>query len=126
MIRRKLSYMTVMFTAFLGTSVLSHDAIAADPAEAKTVGRIISQREDLSSFLKVLEKAELGSALAEKTDINYTVFVPNNAAFDSLPEGAVKTLLDPRNDDRWRKYSPITCWDERNHLSSWKNTPRCR
>ena len=73
---------------------------ASDPAEAKTVGRIISQREDLSSFLKVLEKTELGSILAEKTGVSYTVFVPNNKAFESLPEGAVQTLLDPRNDDR--------------------------
>ncbi len=73
---------------------------AADPAEAQTVGRVISQRDDLSAFLKVLEKTELGSDLAERTNINYTVFVPSNKAFESLPEGAVKTLLDPRNDDR--------------------------
>ncbi|MEM7476267.1 MAG: fasciclin domain-containing protein [Planctomycetota bacterium] len=87
-----------LFSALIALPVLQ--ANAADPAEAKTVGRIISQREDLSSFLKVLEKSELGSTLAEKTDVNYTVFVPSNEAFDSLPEGAVKTLLDPRNDDR--------------------------
>ena len=68
---------------------------AADPAEAQTVGRVISQRDDLSAFLKVLEKTELGSDLAERTNINYTVFVPNNKAFESLPEGAVKdSLLD--------------------------------
>ncbi|MEM8671247.1 MAG: fasciclin domain-containing protein [Planctomycetota bacterium] len=90
----------LLLTAFAGPLSLQRDALAADPAEAKTVGRMISQREDLSSFLQVLEKTELGSALAEKTDINYTVFVPSNAAFESLPEGAFKTLLDPRNDDR--------------------------
>ena len=48
----------------------------------------------------MLEKTELGSTLAEKTGVSYTVFVPNNKAFESLPEGAVQTLLDPRNDDR--------------------------
>ena len=48
----------------------------------------------------MLEKAERGSTLAEKTSGNFTVFAPNNAAFEALPEGAVKTLLDPRNDDR--------------------------
>jgi len=80
--------------------MIANRAGAADPAEAKTVGRIISQRADLSSFLKVLEKTELGSTLAEKTEVSYTVFVPNNKAFESLPEGAVQTLLDPRNDDR--------------------------
>ena len=72
----------------------------ADPAEAKTVGRVIGQRADLSLFLKVLEKTELGSAFSERTDFNNTIFVPNNKAFESLPAGAVDTLLDPRNDDR--------------------------
>jgi uncharacterized surface protein with fasciclin (FAS1) repeats len=75
-------------------------AFAADPAEAQTVGRIISQREDLSSFLKLLEKAERGSVLAERTDVSFTVFVPSNDAFEALPDGAVQTLLDSRNDDR--------------------------
>ena len=97
---RRLSGLLLIITVFVGPTMLVRQAHAADPAEAKTVGRIISQREDLSSFLRVLEKTEIGSALAEKTDINYTVFVPSNKAFDSLPEGAVKTLLDPRNDDR--------------------------
>ncbi|MEM8885652.1 MAG: fasciclin domain-containing protein [Planctomycetota bacterium] len=73
---------------------------AADPEEANTVGRIIGQRPELSAFLQVLEKAELGSALAERTNLNFTVFAPSNAAFASLPAGAVDTLLDPRNDDR--------------------------
>jgi len=88
-------------TAFAAITLLApQQALAADPAEAQTVGRIISQREDLSSFLKVLEKAERGSVLAEKTDVSYTVFAPSNKAFETLPEGAVKILLDPRNDDR--------------------------
>ena len=84
----------------IGLAFFTQRVNAADPADAKTVGRIIGQRDDLSAFVKVLEKSQLGSALAERTDINYTVFVPSNAAFDALPEGAVKTLLDPRNDDR--------------------------
>ena len=58
-----------------GTLLTPGQAYAADPAEAQTVGRIISEREDLSSFLKVLEKAEFGSVLAEKTDVSYTVLV---------------------------------------------------
>jgi uncharacterized surface protein with fasciclin (FAS1) repeats len=96
----KRSCLLLVIAILLGPPTVLRQAHAADPADAKTVGRIVSQREDLSSFLKVLEKAERGSALAEKTDINYTVFVPSNKAFESLPEGAVKTLLDPRNDDR--------------------------
>ena len=87
-----------MVTALIALS--PNNSFAADPAEAQTVGRIISQRDDLSSFLKVLEKAELGSTLSEKTNVSFTVFVPNNKAFEALPEGAVKTLLNTRNDDR--------------------------
>lgn len=83
-----------------GSLLSPNTALAADPAEAQTVGRIISEREDLSSFLKVLEKAERGSVLSEKTDVSFTVFAPSNKAFEALPEGAAKILLDPRNDDR--------------------------
>ncbi|MEL6109723.1 MAG: fasciclin domain-containing protein [Planctomycetota bacterium] len=100
-VANRLCYRFLFVIATLLGSVATDRSIrAADPAEAQTVGRIISQREDLSSFLKVLEKTEIGSTLAEKTSINYTVFVPSNTAFESLPEGALKTLLDPRNDDR--------------------------
>jgi len=90
----------LLFTALAVVLMMPQAALAADPAEAKTVGRIISQRPDLSSFLQVLEKAERGSVLAEKTNVNFTVFAPSNKAFEVLPEGAVETLLNPRNDDR--------------------------
>ena len=96
----KMPHCLMIIIGLFSGPMIANRAGAADPAEAKTVGRIISQRADLSSFLKVLEKTELGSTLAEKTGVSYTVFVPNNKAFESLPEGAVQTLLDPRNDDR--------------------------
>ncbi|MDG2122043.1 MAG: fasciclin domain-containing protein, partial [Verrucomicrobiales bacterium] len=76
------------------------DLRAADPAEAKTIGRVVREREDLSKFLLLLDKTELGSLLSEKTDIRRTVFAPTDAAFAKLQEGALETLLDPRNDDR--------------------------
>ena len=75
-------------------------AHAADPAEAKTIGRIVRERPDLSSFLQVLEKTEVGSQLSESTQIRRTVFAPTDKAFAKLPEAALKTLLDPRNSDR--------------------------
>ena len=99
-IKKHLSLLLLVVASLLLGPMGSRQIYAADPAEAKTVGRIISQRDDLSSFLKVLEKTELGSYLAEKTNINYTVFVPSNKAFESLPERAVKPLLDPRTHDR--------------------------
>jgi uncharacterized surface protein with fasciclin (FAS1) repeats len=75
-------------------------AQAADPAEAKTIGRVVRERPDLSKFLQLLDKTEAGSQLSERTNIRRTVFAPTDAAFAKLPEGALATLLDPRNDDR--------------------------
>ncbi|MEM6474027.1 MAG: fasciclin domain-containing protein [Planctomycetota bacterium] len=72
----------------------------ADPAEAKTIGRTVRERDDLSRFLELLEKTEIGSQLSEKTNIRYTVFAPIDAAFEKLPPSALQTLLDPKNDDR--------------------------
>ncbi len=73
---------------------------AADPAEAKTIGRIVRERPDLSAFLQLLDKTEIGSQLSERTNLRFTVFAPTDAAFAKLPEEAVAILLDPRNDDR--------------------------
>ncbi|MDA7500591.1 fasciclin domain-containing protein [Akkermansiaceae bacterium] len=101
---RELTFLKLQFGSvflyFLLAICSINQSNAADPAEAKTVGRVIGQRADLSLFLKVLEKTELGSAFSERTDFNNTIFVPNNKAFESLPAGAIETLLDPRNDDR--------------------------
>lgn len=73
---------------------------AANPAEAKTIGRTIREIPELSSFLQLLEKTGIGSSLSESVNSSYTVFAPIDAAFKKLPQGAVETLLDPRNDDR--------------------------
>ena len=80
--------------------VLSGDLRAADPAEAKTIGRIVRERPDLSNFLQLLEKTEVGSQLSERTNIRRTIFAPTDAAFAKLPKDSLKTLLAPRNDDR--------------------------
>lgn len=80
--------------------VFSATAQAADPAEAKTIGRIVRERPDLSSFLQLLEKTEVGTQLSEKTNTRSTVFVPTDKAFAELPAASLKTLLDPRNSDR--------------------------
>ncbi|MEM1295896.1 MAG: fasciclin domain-containing protein [Verrucomicrobiota bacterium] len=75
-------------------------AHAADPAEAKTIGRTIREQRELSKLLELLEKSEIISDLSENTRSRFTVFAPVNAAFEKLPEDAITTLLDPRNDDR--------------------------
>ena len=82
------------------TMIMSVSIFAADPARSKTIARITSQRPDLSNFVKVLEKSEVGSQLSERTNVQYTVFAPNNKAFKALPPGAIDTLLSRANDDR--------------------------
>ena len=82
-------------------SVVSLETVeAADPADAKTIGRVVRERPDLSNFLQLLDKTEIGSQLSERTNIRRTVFAPTDAAFAKLPEGSLKTLLDPRNNGR--------------------------
>ena len=81
-------------------SVLTLSLQAANPAEAKTIGRTIREMPELSSFLQLLEKTGVGSTLSENTSASYTVFAPTDTAFKNLPKGTVDKLLDPRNDDR--------------------------
>jgi len=87
-------------TLVASLSIFSSILQAANPAEAKTIGRTIREMPELSSFLQLLEKTGIGSTLSESTSASYTVFAPTDAAFKNLPEGTVQTLLDPRNDDR--------------------------
>ncbi|MEM6330208.1 MAG: fasciclin domain-containing protein [Planctomycetota bacterium] len=98
-LRRTQTYATLLLATLL-LPLSAMPAAAADPAEAKTIGRVVRERADLSKLLLLLDKTELGSRLSEDTGKSFTLFAPTNAAFDKLPDGAVKTLLDPRNDDR--------------------------
>ena len=73
---------------------------AANPAEANTIGSVARERTDLTTFLKILEKSDLASSLTEQVSRSYTVFAPTDKAFEKLPEEALQTLFNPRNDDR--------------------------
>ena len=94
-----MKYLRLLFLPFFLISAYG-PANAANPAEAKTIGRVIREMPELSSFLQLLEKTGIGSTLSEDTRASYTVFAPTDAAFKKLPKGTVDTLLDPRNDDR--------------------------
>ncbi|MDF1712921.1 MAG: fasciclin domain-containing protein [Akkermansiaceae bacterium] len=86
--------------AFAAALLMTGVSQAADPAEAKTIGRVVRERADLSTFLQLLDKTEVGSQLSERTNIRRTVFAPIDAAFAKLPKKSLSTLLDPKNDDR--------------------------
>ena len=87
-------------TLIASLSIFAPVLQAANPAEARTIGRTVREMPELSSFLQLLEKTGIGSILSESTSASYTVFAPIDAAFKKLPKGTVETLLDPRNDDR--------------------------
>lgn len=92
---------TIRAVACLALGLLSGLPLsAADPAESQTIGRLVRERSDLTSFQQLLERTELGSQLSEKTSIRRTVFAPTDAAFAKLPKETLETLLDPRNKDR--------------------------
>ena len=75
---------------------LAHNGHAADPAEAKTIGRVVRERPDLSSLLKLLDKTALGSSLSEDTGIRKTLFAPNDEAFKKLPKRRIKDSTRPK------------------------------
>ena len=56
---------------------------------------IAVQTEDFSTLVTAVKAANLVEAL--KSPGPFTVFAPNNAAFEKLPEGTVENLLKPEN-----------------------------
>jgi uncharacterized surface protein with fasciclin (FAS1) repeats len=54
--------------------------------------------ESLSTLVAAVKAADLATMLSEPG--TYTVFAPNNAAFDKLPAGTVETLLKAENKEK--------------------------
>ncbi len=54
--------------------------------------------KQFSTILKALDEAGLTETL--KGEGPYTIFVPNNRAFEQLPKGALDNLLKPENKDQ--------------------------
>ena len=54
--------------------------------------------ESLSTLVAAVKAADLATMLSEPGD--YTVFAPDNAAFEKLPAGTVETLLKPENKEK--------------------------
>ncbi|WP_241739128.1 fasciclin domain-containing protein [Pontibacter beigongshangensis] len=50
---------------------------------------------NLSTFIKLVEQADMASAL--ETEGPFTVFAPTNEAFAALPEGKLEYLMKPEN-----------------------------
>ena len=71
-------------------------ALVLDPDSKPNVLQIAVGSEDHSTlFVAAVQAAELETVLASAGPL--TVFAPNNAAFEKLPEGTVEELLKPEN-----------------------------
>jgi monofunctional biosynthetic peptidoglycan transglycosylase len=68
-------------------------AYTATGRAAADLSEVISRRPDLSTFAAAAEAAGLLGALQRGTPL--TVFAPTNDAFNRLPDGALKGLLEP-------------------------------
>lgn len=87
-------------TALLLSFVALQELNAANPAEVETIGRIVRERDGLSSLQAIPEKPKPGSDLSQNRDGRSTLFAPTNEAFKKLPGGAIKTLPAPQNNER--------------------------
>lgn len=59
------------------------------------------QKSEFSTFAAALKAADLSDTFQGQGP--FTIFVPNNAAFDKLPAGTVENLLKPENKDKLRE-----------------------
>ena len=85
------------FLAAVGASTLALSACGTMMSEPDIVD-IAASNDDFSTLVAAVSAAGLVETL--KGDGPFTVFAPNNAAFDKLPEGTVATLLEPENKDQ--------------------------
>ncbi|TXD83556.1 fasciclin domain-containing protein [Subsaximicrobium wynnwilliamsii] len=67
-------------------------------AQENSIASKAMATESLSTLVAAVKAADLATMLSEPGD--YTVFAPNNAAFDKLPAGTVETLLKPENKEQ--------------------------
>lgn len=86
----------VLVFAFLSTFAVNNVALAQyNDADEKTIVDIAVGSEDHTTLVAALKAAGLVSALQGEGP--FTVFAPNNAAFEALPDGTVPTLLKAEN-----------------------------
>lgn len=61
-----------------------------------SVAEMLATNDDFSVMFELLDAAGLLSLLAQR-DREWTLFVPTNAAFSTLPEGLLNSWLQPEN-----------------------------
>lgn len=69
-----------------------------DDVSAMNILQIAMSSEDHTTLVAGIQAAELENVLVNPGPL--TVFAPNNAAFDKLPEGTLDELLKPENKNK--------------------------
>jgi len=99
---------TLLLLAFASCAMLTTDALAQCSSSKKHHARnvsysntshrsivdLASATDEFSTLVAALKAADLVDALS--ADGPFTVFAPDNAAFDRLPDGTVAGLLEPK------------------------------
>ena len=70
-------------------------ASVVDDVSAKNILQVAAGSPDHTTLVAAVEAAQIEHVLVNAGPL--TVFAPNNAAFDALPEGTVENLLKPEN-----------------------------
>ena len=83
--------------AVSATALADHHGGGHNTETQPTVVQIAAENDDFSTLVAAVTAAGLVDALSGEGP--FTVFAPNNAAFDALPAGTVETLLKPENKD---------------------------
>lgn len=73
-------------------------SLVTDDVSQMNILQIAANSPDHSTLVAAVQAAGLEDVLANAGPL--TVFAPNNAAFDKLPEGVVVDLLKPENKDK--------------------------
>lgn len=84
--------------AVSATALADHHGGGYNAETQPTVVQIASENDDFSTLVAAVTAAGLVDALSGEGP--FTVFAPNNAAFDALPAGTVDSLLEEENRDQ--------------------------
>lgn len=85
----------MLFATILAGAIAMSAAAPKTLAPTDNIVQLALATPELSTLVAALKAADLVSALESPGP--FTVFAPTNKAFDNLPEGTLKKLLEPEN-----------------------------
>ena len=83
--------------ACLAENGVVHTVRSIIPYSPDSIAELLAEDSQFSSFVSLLNAANITRFLGADRNTSRTVFAPTNAAFEKLPAGAVECLLRPEN-----------------------------